>query len=211
MDYRTIGLFISVIILFVSGLFLFRWMYGTGNDIVGVASICGTIMSVSALFMFVTMEHIQGFGHVLSVVAGAGGEAAGNAAAGAIVAFTGRIAETDGAQMIVKQAVKLATNGTLVTAGVGSLALLASSGGAAAIASGASLAQAFSASLAVVAGSPLGMICVFGLLILGSLSSLAEGVAAELSPGEMMFGNHGTAEQLDEGGRRKKRGKKSRR
>lgn len=211
MDYRLIGLSISGVILFVSALFLFRWMSGNEDNIVGLASICGTISSVAAVFMLVTMEHIQGLGQALAVVAGAGGEAAGNAAAGAIVAFTGKIAETEGVQLVVKQAVKLLTNGTLVTAGVGSLALVAASGGATAIASGATLAQAFSASFAVVAGSPLGMICVFGLLILGSLSSLTEGVAAEFSSGEMMFGNRGTMEQLHGGGRRKKRGTKSRR
>jgi hypothetical protein len=214
MDYRTIGLFISVIILFVSGLFLFRWMYGTGNDIVGVASICGTIMSVSALFMFVTMDDIQGFGHVLSVVAGAGGEAAGNGAASSMVAFIGRITETHVVQTIVKHVVKAIANGTILAALGGSLALLAASGGATAFAGGGSLATAFAASLVALTGTPIAMICVFGMFILASYGSVVDAVSAEraaLSPGELMFGNRGTMEQMDEGGRRKKRGKKSRR
>ena len=211
MEYRDIGLFISVIILFVSGLFLFRWIYGTGNDIVGIASICGTIMSVSALFVLVTKEDIQSVAELTGTIAGSTGEATGRAVAGLALGFGRTIGETQGYQLAVKEVVKVATNGTLITAGVGSLALLAASAGATAFAGGGSLATAFAASLVAVTGSPIAVICVFGLIILSSYTSIVDAVSAELSPGELMFGNHGTMEQMDEGGRRKRRGKKSRR
>jgi hypothetical protein len=210
MEYRDIGLFISIIILFVSGLFLFRWIYGTGNDTVGIASICGTIMSVSALFVLVTKEDIQSVAELTGTIAGSTGEATGRAVAGLALGIGRTIGETQGYQLAVREVVKVATNGTLITAGVGSLALLAASGGATAFAGGGSLASAFAASLVAVTGSPIAVICVFGLIILSSYTSVVDAVSAEFTPGQLMF-ERGTMEQLDEGGRRKRRGKKSRR
>jgi hypothetical protein len=205
MDYRSIGLFISLVGLAISGAFLIRWIYGSGNDMVGLASICGTIASLASMLMFGTLEHVESLGDVLAVAAGATGKATGTAAGALVVAFAGEIAKTDGMQLVVQKAVEIATNGTLVAVGVGAASIVAVSGGAAAVASGAGLGGAIAAAITAATASPFALICIIGVVLLGSFSSagsIAESVGADMytpSPGESI--NWGEAE----GGKRRKR------